>query len=120
MPSFETGATHAGANAFDDQVALQLGDGADDDDDGAAERPAAVDVLAEGDEVDAEMVEFVEDLDEVANRSRQAIEGPDDEDVELAAAGVGQELIEAGATRLGARDKELVNSKCFIRRRLEG
>src|SRR5512142_3282787 len=104
VSAFETGATHAGANPFDDQRPLQFGDSADDDDESAAERTTGVDVLPKRYELDAEMVEFVEDLDEMADRARQAIEGPHYKDVELAAAGVGQELVEAGAPRLGTRD----------------
>ena len=33
MASFEPGATHAGTNPLDDQIAFKLGDGADDDHD---------------------------------------------------------------------------------------
>ena len=52
MPALELGAAHAGAHTLNNQVAFQFGDGADDDDHGAAERPAGVDVLAEADELD--------------------------------------------------------------------
>ena len=34
LTAFEAGAPHSGTHPFDDQVPLQLGDGADDDDDG--------------------------------------------------------------------------------------
>jgi hypothetical protein len=57
LTSFELGAAHAGPHPFDDQVPLEFGDGADDDDDGAAEWAAGVDVLAEGHELDLEMVD---------------------------------------------------------------
>jgi hypothetical protein len=48
--AFETGAPHAGAHPFDDEVALQLSDGADDNHDGPAQRAAGVDLFAETDE----------------------------------------------------------------------
>ena len=36
VPAFQFGAAHAGPDPLDDQVALELGDGSDDDDDGTA------------------------------------------------------------------------------------
>ena len=47
VTAFEAGAPHAGAHPLDDQVAFEFGDGADDDHDGAAQRAAGVDLLAE-------------------------------------------------------------------------
>jgi hypothetical protein len=52
MAAFKAGAPHAGAHPLDDQVALELGDGADDDDQGAPQWAAGVDLLAETDELD--------------------------------------------------------------------
>ena len=40
MPALELGAPHAGAHPLDDQVAFQLGDGADDDHHRPAQRAA--------------------------------------------------------------------------------
>ena len=50
MPAFELSPPHAGAHPLDDQTALQLSDGADDDHDRPAQRSAGVDLFAEGDE----------------------------------------------------------------------
>ena len=36
VPSFEPGAAHTGAHPLDDQVALELGDSSDNEDNGAA------------------------------------------------------------------------------------
>ena len=83
VAAFELGAAHAGPDPLDDQVAFQLGDGADDDDDGAAQRAAGVDVLAEADELDVEVVQFVEHFQEVTHGAGHAIAGPDQHDVEL-------------------------------------
>ena len=49
VPAFEFGAPHAGAHPFDDQIAFEFSDGADDDHDGPAQRAAGVDLLAEAD-----------------------------------------------------------------------
>ena len=73
MPAFEPGAPHAGFHSLDDQVAFELGDDTDDRDDGAAQRAARVDLLAERDELDVEVVEFVEDLEEVFHRSSDSV-----------------------------------------------
>jgi len=47
MSALQPGAAHSCPHPFDDEVALQLGDGADDDDDRPSERAAGVEVLAE-------------------------------------------------------------------------
>ncbi len=39
VPPFDAGSAHAGADPLDNEVALELRDGADDDHQGAAERP---------------------------------------------------------------------------------
>jgi len=64
--AFQLGPPHAGPYSLDNKVAFQLGDGADDDDQGATQRPAGVDVLPERDELDPEPVELVEYLQQVA------------------------------------------------------
>jgi hypothetical protein len=72
VPAFEAGTAHAGPDPLDDQTSFQLGDGADDDDHGPAQRPAGIDRFAEGDELDAEAVQLVQDFEEVANRPSRA------------------------------------------------
>ena len=49
--AFEPGAPHAGAHPLDDQAAFQLGDAADDHDDGSAQRFSGIDALPEADEL---------------------------------------------------------------------
>ena len=103
-PAFQLGTPHAGPDPFDNKVAFQFGDGTDDDDHGAAQRAAAIDVLAEADELDVQPVELVEHVKQVTDRAGDPVEGPDHDDVELAAAGVGQQLVQSGAPGLGAAD----------------
>ncbi len=52
VPAFEPGAPHTGADPLDDQIAFKLGYCSDDDDDGAAQWAARVDLLAERNELD--------------------------------------------------------------------
>ena len=104
VPAFEAGASHAGAHPLDDQVAFQFRDRSDDDHDGPAQRAAGVDLFAERDELDAEMVEFVEDLEEVAGGAGDPVEGPDHDDIEAAVAGVAHQLVQTGPARLRAGD----------------
>ena len=104
VSSFELGAPHAGADSLDDQVAFELGDGSDDDHDGTAQRPAGVDVLAEADELDAEMVQFIEHIEIVLYRPGDPVRGPDQHDVELTAASFAHQLIESWPLGLGAAD----------------
>ena len=56
MPAFELGPPHAGAHSFDDQVAFQFGDCADDDYDGPAQRAAGIDIFPEADVLDLETI----------------------------------------------------------------
>ena len=104
VPAFELGAPHAGADPLDDQVALELGDRADDDDDGAAQRAAGVDLLAEADELDVEPVQLIEHIEEVLHRPGDPIGGPDQDDVELAAAGIAHHVIETRPLGFGSAD----------------
>src|ERR1035437_2358575 len=66
--TFEPGAPHAGAHPFDDQAALEFGDGADDHDDGPAQRTAGVDVFPGADVLDADPIQLVEHIEEVLHR----------------------------------------------------
>ena len=68
VAALELGAPHAVAHPLDDQVAFELGDGADDDHDGPAQRAADVDVFPEAGELDLETVELVENIEEVFHR----------------------------------------------------
>jgi len=95
MLAIEPGAPHAGAHPLDDQAAFKFRDRTDDHDDGAAQRPAGVDLFAEADELDVQSVEFVEHFQEVPSRASDAITGPDQNNIEAAAAGVGHQLIES-------------------------
>ena len=60
MPAFEPGPPHAGLDSLDDQVVFQFCDGADDNDQGAAQRAARVDLLAEADELYIDALQFIE------------------------------------------------------------
>ena len=104
VPAFQLGPAHTGPNPLDNKVAFQLGDGADDDDDGAAQRAAGIDVLSEADELDAQVVQFVEHLEEVADGAGDPVRSPDEHNVKLPLAGIPQHLVEAGAARFGAAD----------------
>ncbi len=88
--AFKPGAPHAAAHPFDDQAPLELGDRADDDDDGPAQRPASVDLLAEADELDVQPVELVQHFEEVTSRAGDAIASPGHHDIETSTASVGQ------------------------------
>ena len=104
LAAFELGPPHAGPDPFDDQIAFQSCDGADDDHHGAAERTASVDLFPEADELDVEPVEFVEHLEEVLCRPGDPIGSPDQDYVEPAAACVPQQAIETVVARLRAAD----------------
>ena len=104
VPTFEPGPAHTSADPLDDQIAFEFSDGADDDHDRAAQRAAGVEVLTKADELDLEVVEFVEHLQEVPNGPGDPVRGPDQHDLEPAAASIPKQLIEPRPTRLGPGD----------------
>src|SRR4051812_13016762 len=67
LAAIELGAAHAALDAFDDQSALELGNGTDDRDQSFAHRSGGVDVLAQRDELDVHAMELVEQLEEVTS-----------------------------------------------------
>jgi len=66
--------------------------------------PASVDLLAEADELDAQVIELGQDVKKVLHASGQPVGGPDQQNVEVAPTGSGQHLIEPGAAGAGAGD----------------
>ena len=87
-------------------IAFEFGDGADDDDDGAAQWAAGVDLFSEAEtNSTADPVEFVEHIQEVrvTDRAMRSLR-PDQDNIELAAAGIGHHLIEPWPLGLRAAD----------------
>ena len=74
----------------------------DNGDDGAAQRAAGIELFAEADELDVEVVQLVQYFQEVTYRTRQTVTGPYHHDIELAAAGIGQQFIQGRAAGPGA------------------
>ena len=99
------GRGHAGAHPLDDQAALQLGEGADEDEQRLAQRAAGVDLLAEADELEVEPAQLIEHLEEVLSRPGDAVAAADQDEVEPAAPGIAQQRVQAGAAGLGPRDR---------------
>src|SRR6185437_1975249 len=85
VAAVKPGAPHPGANSFDDQTALQLGDGADDHHDGPAQGSTGIDVLAETRVFDAQTVELIQNFQEVLHRAGDPVRGPDQDHIEAAA-----------------------------------
>ena len=59
-PSLQLRSTHSRFDPFDDEAALQLRNGSDDYDHRTTQWPSCVDVFAEADELDAEVIQFVQ------------------------------------------------------------
>ena len=104
VATFEAGAPHAGFHSFDDQVSFQLRNRADDDHDGAAQRTAGVDLLAEADELDVEPVQFVQHLEEVLHGTGDPVGRPDQDHIEAAVAGIPHQFVQPWPARLHATD----------------
>ena len=84
VPAFQPGSPHAGTNTFDDQIAFELGDRADDHDDGPAQGAGRIDRFAEADELDVQAIELIEHFEQVLGRACDPIARPDQDDIELA------------------------------------
>ena len=65
VPALELGATHAGAHSFDDEVAFEFRNGADDDNDGSTQRTAGIELFAITYKLDIEMIEFIQHFQKV-------------------------------------------------------
>src|ERR1035441_567736 len=94
VPAFELGPPHAGAHPLDDEAALQLRDRTNDNSDRPAQGTASVDRFAEANELYGEPVQFVEHLEEVPHGSGDPVASPDQDNIELAAAGIAHHGIE--------------------------
>jgi len=104
VAAFEPGPAHAGPDSFDDEVPLQFGDRADDDDDGPTERTTGIEILAEADVLDVEVVQLVQHFQEVADGSSDPVRSPDQDDLEPTAAGIPKQLVKTWPLRLRAGD----------------
>ena len=68
MLAFQSGAPHASAHSFDDQVAFELSDGAKDDDTVFSPRGPVVSMLSRyANQFDVEVAQFIDHLQEVTH-----------------------------------------------------
>jgi hypothetical protein len=104
MSAFQPSAAHACPYPLDDEIPFQFGDSSDDDNDGPPERAAGIEVLPEADELDVEVVEFVEHLEEVPDGSGDPVGSPDQQHLEAAAARIPEQVIETRPASLGPGD----------------
>jgi hypothetical protein len=104
VPSLQPSAAHSCPHPFDDEIPFEFCDGADDDHDGPPERAAGIKILAEADELDVEMIEFVEHLEEVPDGAGDPVGSPDQQHLEAAAARIPKELIETRPASFGPGD----------------
>ena len=63
--TIKLGAAHPGPDTFDNEGALQFGDRRYDHDDGASKRPIRIDRFALGQELDPQVIQFVQYLKEM-------------------------------------------------------
>lgn len=75
-----------------------------DDHDRAAQRASSVEILAEGNVLDTQVIQLIEDLEEVTDGSGDPVRGPHQDYLEPAAASIPQQLIEARAPGFGSTD----------------
>lgn len=81
---------HPRFDPLDDQRAFEFSQHGDDHDERAAEKAAGVELLPLADELDMEVVEFVQHFNEVPDRTCQPIAAPHYDDIEASATSVGQ------------------------------
>src|SRR5712692_2939310 len=98
------GPYETGLHPLANNVALELGHGPNDGEHGLADGRGGVELLLEGDESDIEGAERLQGRDQVLDRPREAIEAPDEDDLELAGPGRLHQPVECPPALLGARD----------------
>ena len=96
----------AGASAFADEFALEFRYAGEDvgEQSGCGVGVVGVDVLADGEEADPEVVEFLDPGDAVHERAAEAVHFPDQHGVKASQAGIVHEGIESGALGFGSGD----------------
>jgi len=92
----------ASLHAFDDDLALELGERADDVEEQSAHRRRRVDRLGMADEVDAEIAELLQGRDQRAERAREAIVFPHQHAIEAPSACVRHRRFELGRASASA------------------
>jgi hypothetical protein len=91
--AIQLGSAHARADTLYDQRPFEFSHRRDDDHDGATERAVGVDRFALRQELDAEVVQLIEDLQEVLRTSGEAVAGPYENDIEAMAVRVRQKSV---------------------------
>ena len=104
VSAFEPRSAHAGTDSLDNEVAFELSDGSDDDYEGAAQRAAGVDLLAEADELYIDTLQLIEHFKEVLHRPGDPVRCPDQDHIEAAAAGIAHQFVQPGAFGLRPGD----------------
>ena len=104
VSAFEPRSAHAGTDSLDNEVAFELSDGSDDDYEGAAQRAAGVDLLAEADELYIDTLQFIEHFKEVLHRPGDPVRCPDQDHIEASAAGIAHQFVQPGAFGLRPGD----------------
>ena len=107
MPALQPGTAHPCPDPLDDEVAFQFCDGSDDDDNGPPERAAGIEIFAEADELDFQVVEFVQHFEEVPNGPGDPVRGPHQDYLEATTASIPKQVIEARPA--GFRPREPVS-----------
>ena len=97
-------AFHSGDDAFDDGVALELGEHREQLQQHAAHRSGGVEGFGRGAEHDSGGVEFFEEGDGVAEAAGEPVDAVDEQDVDGSCAGGGEGVLQAGAGGGGAGD----------------
>jgi hypothetical protein len=104
LPSFQPRPPHSCLDPFHNRLPLDLSYRANDYDHSPAKRTSCVDVFSQADELDAEVVKFIEHFQEMAHISRNPVERGHENNVEAVPPRIRQKLVETGALRFRPGD----------------
>ena len=99
--AFFAGLGDSGFHSIAENVALELGEHRQHAGEGSSARRRQVERLAQRDEADLQLCQFLQGGDEVDERAAPAIEPPDDDDIDFPSTGGTQQVL-AARTGLGA------------------
>jgi hypothetical protein len=74
LPALKFCPSHATFNALNDQTSFEFADRSDNDDHGATQWAGGINVFAETDECDVQVVEFIQNFEKVLYRPRHPVE----------------------------------------------
>jgi hypothetical protein len=112
--SFQFRSTHASPDALDNQTSFEFGNRSNDYRQSFAKRSGSIDVLAETNEFDAQVIQFIEHFQKMPHASGHSVECSNEHNIEFVPPSIGHKLVEARALGFRAANDIAIFAHDFI------